>query len=184
MGSLKRFLWIAITGMVIATITANLRIPIVPGWEIPLERSGMTSDQLYGAKAAALAILGAASLFLAFAANRPTLRIDFLVSVTTVTAAFAAGWFWLLGETGGNPVPFLIALVPAIAWIATLLAIMEVLGMARRSDERKIRERGVSKLDWRMALLTVVFFAVLAGLVYLMGWLPSRVFSRGWRIEG
>lgn len=176
---LKRILWIVITGMVIATIIANLRVPIFPGWQIPLERSDITPDQLYGAKAATLAVLGAVSLFLALVSNplsKPALRVDFFIGVTTAVSALAAGWFWLLGETGGNPVPFLIALVPSLAYMGMLLAIVELFRVAIRMDSRAIRERVAARPEPKFILATVGLLAVITGVVYLLIWLPLRIF--------
>ena len=175
---LRRYLWIAITGLVVTTIVANLRIPIFSGWEIPLERSAITSSQLYGAKAATLAILGAMALLsgLVFSSPNGPARINFFTGITTVAATLAAGWFWLLGETDGNPVPFLIALIPAIVWMAGFIAVMELVGIAERIDRRNIKELGTSRLDLRFMLATFGFFAVSAGVIYMMIWLPPRLF--------
>ena len=174
----RRFLRIAIAGLVIATVVANLRIPIFSGWEIPLERSDIISSQLYGAKAATLAILGAVALLsgLVFSSPNEPARINFSTSIIIVAATLAAGWFWLLGETDGNPVPFLIALVPAIVWMAGLVAVMELVRIAERMDRRKIEESGASRLDPLFMLATVGFFAAGAGVFYMMNWLPSRLF--------
>ena len=172
--NLKLFLWAVISGLVTATITANLGIPIFPGWEAPLVESGMTSNQLYGAKAATLAVLGAASLSLALISIpsiRPILRTDFLVGVTSAVSAFSAGWFWLLGETEGNPVPFLIALVPALAWMSVAVTMGMILGEAIKADRKD-----PPKLQMRIVLLVIGSVAMTAGIFALMYLLPSRLF--------
>ena len=169
----RRFLWSAIAGVVIATITANLRNPIVPGWEIPLTEAALLPAQLYSAKAATLAVLAAGALAISlWSGDKPTRRISFVSAITSVVAAGAAGWFWLLSATDGNPVPFLIALVPAAGLMYMILAISMVMREAEKADERT-----PSKLSVGWVLFNLGFWGLLAGVVVLLAVLPSRLFQ-------
>ena len=171
----RRFLWTAIAGLVVATIIANLRNPIVPGWEIPLSEAGLRPDQLYSAKAATLAVLGAGALALShWSADKRTWRISFVSAVTSVVAAGAAGWFWLLSATDGNPVPFLIALVPAMGWAFIIFAVSTLLTEAEKADEQT---PAGYKLNVGWALFSLVLLGLAVGAVILLGILPSHLFQ-------
>ena len=168
----RRVLWSVIAGLVVATIIANLRNPIVPGWEIPLAEAALLPPQLYSAKAATLAVLGAGALAVSlWSADKPTWRISFVSAITSVVAAGAAGWFWLLSATDGNPVPFLIALVPAVGLAFILIGVSTLMTEAQKADEQTPYKLGVG---W--VLFNLGFWGLLVGVVVLLAVLPSRLF--------
>ncbi len=167
--------WIVITGLAIAVATANVEVPLIDGWNLPLKESGLQYDQIYGAKAATLAVLSAMSLFVALIPHHPQNVgvIDRLAGVTSAGAGLFAGWFWLLGETLGNPVPFLIAIVPATFYVS--------IGMlcsfaARRAVDIDRQQRPPRRVNWRFQAQFIAAVATLIGYSYLLIWLPSQLF--------
>ena len=169
----KLYLWMVVVGLLTATVFADFYTPLFAGWEAPLVESGLTSAQVYGAKAAILAVLGAASLLLQFSPttlSRPTFSIASVTSVTTAVAALLTGWFWLLSATAGNPSPFLIALVPSVGWTSIGIIIGLFVGEALKADRKNPH-----KLEIRIALLGVGSVVMIYAIVTLLDWLPSRL---------
>ena len=65
---------------------------------------------------------------------------DMVTRLLTVIAVLVAGWYWLLSETNGQPVPYLVTIVPLGALGGLSIGILLLLAWASRADA-KARKR-------------------------------------------
>ena len=92
--------------------------------------SPLTPTQKYNVKAPLLALLGAMVLFLKFlpVRNEDQSKITHIVmSLTSMLGVTAAAWFWLLGATNGDPMPYLVQVLPWVVFAIVGLVVTMVL---------------------------------------------------------
>ena len=191
MGILRnRYLWkgvflVILLVVVFGTISTNFEDPVFPGWNTPLKAITPSSSQEAGAKAAVLAMAGAASLFVSLIpvqAGRPGERLDFMVRLVGAAAALFAGLYWLVGETGGRPSPYLIALVPSMFVMGTIMLGAVSLSYAQSLDVRNRRGEQLPRLlsGWWFVAWSAILWALLLGFfLVLMPLLTSQLFGPG-----
>ena len=83
-----------------------------------------------GIKAPIFAIASAATLFIGMIPKNPgpnDVLTDVVVRPVGTFTACLAGWFWLLGETKGDPSPYVLVLTPVIALISFLVLVLPLL---------------------------------------------------------
>ena len=173
-------LWL--TGLVAVFITFIITLdftdPIHPAWNTFNPDELPSTTEMNGAKAAILAMAGAATLFIGFIPSRGnnSRRIDVLVRIVGAAAVGATGWFWLLSATGGNFRPYLFAVVPTLLLVTIILTFNIVLGRALEMDERQIKNTGKAKLTWNTAILAIVMLLAFASVISAMVFLPQWLF--------
>ena len=111
----------------------------------------------YGAKAALMALAGAATLFIGLIPARDSRdnRIDLIARAVGAFSVGTAGWFWLLSATEGRPGPYLLIMVPTAAVYAAAVALNLVFGYAVAHDKMHMQEKGYTKLSWSLLALTL-----------------------------
>ena len=179
----SRWHWkLILAGVALNTIAVIVRIdftsPSRPEWSLFGQDELPTTIEMYGAKAAILAIVGAATLFIAFIPtdnSRVSRIVDLLVRIVGAVAVATMGWFWLLSVTNGSPTPYIVAIVPASLLFVLGFAITSVIRYAYSLDTKQKKETGRAKLGWEtviMALvLLLVFVLTLGTIAYLPSWL-------------
>ena len=99
----------------IVTAGIDFRNVGYPDWDLFRESPSLVES--YGAKAAILALLGAAAMFIGFipsGSSRKAKRADLVVRLTGALALAMTGLYWLLNATEGRPGPYLIAYIPTV----------------------------------------------------------------------
>lgn len=163
------FLGAAIFGLTLTTIVVSPERPIFPGWSIPLANSSLPTSDIYSAKAALLAILGACSLTLTLKYAPSNERTHTPMQGTTALAALGAGWFWLKSATGDHLDAFLIAIAPSAIWVVLLVLTANLL-----IETRKAQERQQGRIGKRLWVFTFGIYAIAIAVTALAIWLPSR----------
>ena len=78
-------------------------------------------------KAPLFALISAGTLFIGMIPKNPgpnDVLSDLAVRIVGATTACLAGWYWLSGETGGDPSRYLLVLTPIILLFVSILVIM------------------------------------------------------------
>ena len=165
-------------GFILYTVLLDFTDPLVQNWNIFREEEKPTTTQSYGAKAAMLAMAGAATLFtslIPIGTSPRSRRIDLGVQIVGAIAVTSTGWYWLLNATDGNPGPYLAAIVPSMAVFVLAFGAFLGLRIAGELDQKRIEESGKATLTWDVAILGLaiaVAYALIVGIVfYLPGWL-------------
>ncbi len=158
-------------------ILADFSKPVDPEWNLLQGTRFSPSSKEDGAKAALLAMCGAATLFISFMPQEkgPSGRIlDTYVRAVGAIAVGGTGWYWLSSETDGQPGLYLLALVPILVIYACGSIVMTMLIFSSRKDNQLIRETGSSKLTWGDAVRPIATVLVVLGLfvstVYIPRW--------------
>ena len=153
------------------------------GWGVPLEDQGLSDTQEYGVKAALLAMLTAGMLLVALFPSddtRQAKRIDILSRIASAVMAMATGWFWLLNATEGDPRPYLVALIPMALTYSVVLAMYMALSYVQyvdsRPDSLHETQRWRTKLHWSVFLAALGVVLLGGVVVFLLIWLPPRIF--------
>ena len=97
----------------------------------------------HGVKAAVLAIATATMVFVSMIGRGARTRqgIDPWIQLVSGGLALLTGWYWLLAETGGNPWPFLSAVLP-FAVVLTIIAVFNLcFAVLYRSEGEYIQQR-------------------------------------------
>ena len=165
---------------VIATVLIDFTSPSRPEWSF-FDQEELPSDtEAHGAKAAILAMVGAAVLvvgFIQIGSSSRSKKIDLLVQGVGAVAVGFTGWFWLLSATNGNPTPYLIAIVPSSLLYVFAFGVGMSFRYASHLDERQERETGRARLGWE--IVVVVLLVLLVSLLTLgtILYLPSLLFG-------
>ena len=112
LSNLKFLLGLLVLMIAITTVAIDFR-DVSPDWDLFSESP--SSVESYGAKAAILALLGAAAVFIGFipsGSSGMAKGADILVRLTGALMLAMTGLFWLLNATGGRPGPYLFCLRP------------------------------------------------------------------------
>ena len=175
---LKLWLTFLMGWIILAIIIFDFADPIYPDWSRFQQTDFPTPIEVYGAKAALLAVAGAAMLFIALIPVDTSPRskiINLLARLVGILAATSTGWFWLLNATNGRPTPYLIVFIPFLGLILIAMMIALAFWYTDEMDEKQLRETGTAKLKWKGVLITLAstFALVLVffGIAYLPGWL-------------
>ena len=171
----KLTLSMAVTVVMLATLATDFDDLVFPGWDTPFKRIDAPPAQQYGAKAAVLAVACASFLFVALIPSgdgRRSRLIELLVRALSAVSALTAGWFWLLGETGGRPGPYLIAFVPMTVMLTISMGFGVYLSYVSKVD----REREHSKIDWGLVIVGIGILLLCAAVIWVMVWLPKWLF--------
>ena len=171
-----------VSGLIIYTVALDFTNPVHPDWNLFEQEELPTATEMYGAKAAILAMAGAATLFIGFIPTRRSnrsRRIDLLIQVSGAIAVALTGWFWLLSATDGHPGPYLVAIVPSMAVFVLTLIVFVVLRLAEDRDEEQVQETGSAKLTWGSVVMLLVmllvvalsFASIIGAVVFLPKWL-------------
>ncbi len=175
----KRILILLVTGLIIFTVTIDFTDTGYPDWNLFQQSELPSATEVYGAKAAILAMAAAATLFIGFipvnSSNRGT-RVDLYVQVVGAIAVGLTGWFWLLSATNGNPGPYLVAIVPSMAVFVLAVGIFLGLRIAHGLDERQVNETGKTKLIWDIVKLGLVFLLAFALIIGAIAFVPKWLF--------
>ena len=86
-----------------------------------------------GIRASVFALVAASALFITLLPKNKVAgddAVDSICKLLSVVAAFLAGVFWLLSETGGNFVPYVIVLIVVTATLTGILALYLFSGLA------------------------------------------------------
>ena len=153
--------------------------PSRPQWSRFGQDELPTTIEMYGAKAAILAMVGAATLFVAFIptdGSRRSRIVDLLVRIVGAIAVATTGWFWLLSATNGNPSPYIIAVVPATLIFVFGLATTSVIRYAYKLDTEQLKETGRAKLGWETVIMVLVVLLVFVLTLGTIAYLPSWLF--------
>ena len=169
--------WKLLLGLLVLMITIfttgiDFRDVGYPEWDLFSESP--SSVESYGAKAAILALLGAAAMFIGFIPSgnsKNAKRVDLVVRVTGALALGMTGLYWLLNETEGRPGPYLIAYVPTVVIYVCAISVLITLRYASDRDERQIQEEGRATLSWAIlvpiALVVIIPTLGLLAVIYL-----------------
>ncbi len=159
-------------------ITLDFTDPIIPSWNTFHQDELPSTTEMNGAKAAILAMVGAATLFIGFIPSRRSTdrRIDMLLRVVGAAAVGATGWFWLLSATDGKFGPYLIAVVPSMALVTCVLILNVSLSLAYNQDEKQIKNTGKAKLTWHTVILGIIMILALTLIFSAMIFLPRWIF--------
>ena len=177
---LRRLCSSLIFGSIVGTILASPDQVIFAEWGGPLREADISFDALNGAKAATLAILAAGSFTIGLipaSGDRISLTFPFVlrrssfINICTAMATLGAGWFWLLDATIGNPVPFLIALVPSAGYGAVGYLVGSAIGKILHSDAEASFEWTVSTV-----LNEVWPYFVAVSIIAVIWFLPPYIF--------
>ena len=98
-----------------------------------------------------------------------------LVRALSAVSALSAGWFWLLGETGGRPGPYLIAFVPMTVMLTISMGFgvyLSYVSYVSKVDS----EREHSKIDWGLVIVGIGILLLCAAVIWVMVWLPKWLF--------
>ena len=163
---------------IVITVLIDFTSPSLPEWSRFGQDELPTTIEMYGAKAAILALVGATTLFIAFipiGSSRRSGIVDLLVRIVGAIAVGLAGWFWLLSATNGNPSPYFIVIVPATLLFVFGLATTSVLRHAYDLDTKQSQETSGAKLGWQTVIMVLVLLLVsvltLGTIIYLPNWL-------------
>ena len=156
------------------TILVDFNDPPVPEWSRFEEGVPLPSANADGAKAALLAMLGAATLFIGLIPTKDNREVELATRIVGAGSVAAAGWFWLLSATEGRPGNYLLVMVPVMFLLAGLMAISLISGVVQSYGEKAIQGNSTLRLPWR--LLSLVAMALIAAvtifaLFFLPGWL-------------
>ena len=180
----SRWHWkLILAGVAFNTIAVIVLIdftsPSRPEWSLFGQDELPTTIEMYGAKAAILAIVGAATLFIAFIPtdnSRASRIVDLLVRIVGAVAVVTTGWFWLLSATNGSPTPYIVAIVPASLLFVFGLATTSVLRYAYTLDTKQMKKTGRAKLGWETVIMTLILLLVFVLTFGTIAYLPSRLF--------
>lgn len=168
----KWYLSMAIFSLAVSVILTDFDDLVFPGWGGLLKDIDSASGPQHGVRAAFLAICTAAILFVSMipaGASRPSKIFDRFAQLLGGFLALGTGWYWLLGESDGNPFPYVIAFVPLTILMIVAMAFNLYLSFAAHED--RVREE--SAFDWRIVLVGVGLMVVAAATLYVMLKLPS-----------
>lgn len=159
--------------IVLAIVVVDFNDLINPEWSLFQDTDLPTQTEIYGAKAALLAMAAATTLFVGLipAGSNGGRTVNVWVGLVGGLAAGATGWFWLLNATEGEPRPYLVAIVPSIAIYMTAVVLGVVMRYANIKDTRQIRETGRATLTLGsivLGLVTIFAFALIFGLIFLL----------------
>ena len=169
--------WKLMLGLLVLMITiatAGIDFPDVdyPEWDLFSESP--SSVESYGAKAAILAMLGAAAMFIGFIPSgnsKYAKRADLVVRFVGALALGMTGLYWLLNATEGHPGPYLVAYVPTVVIYVCAISVFIALRYASDRDERQIQDEGRATLSWDIlvpsALVMIMLTLGLLAVIYL-----------------
>ena len=177
--NLKIALTVLVSGFILYTVFLDFTDPSAPNWNLFHEEELPSAIESYGAKAAMLAMAGAATLFISLipiGSSRRSRGIDLSVQIVGAIAVGCTGWFWLLSATNGNPGPYLAAIVPSMAVFAVVFTANIIMRLAYDLDERQIEETGRAKLTWKSVILGLVFLLAFALMIVVIVFIPIWLF--------
>ena len=93
-----------------------------------------------GVRAAMFAVIAAAALFITRMPKdraRQDAAVDSVGQAISIAAAFAAGVYWLLDETKGNPTPYITTLLGVTGFLASVLAVTTLIQWWRDRSNQK-----------------------------------------------
>ena len=146
-------------GLTFQSVTRTGWLKLLAGAIVIMTIQGvMTSDYFdvagdsiseYGVKAATSAIGAATMVFVSMIRRDSRTRqfVDRSTQFISGSLALLAGWFWLLGETSGDPWPFLIAIAPFSLLFAALAFIILLIGLVGRAEDEYIVQRQTQELE-------------------------------------
>ena len=154
-------------GLALAVIFNDFDEFVPPGWVGLPEDFDPPSGPLHGVKAALLAICAGAMLFVSMipiGTSRSSKIADKIAQLFGGFLALGTGWYWLLGESDGDPRPYLIAFLPLAAMMTIAMTVNVFVGSASLGD--KLREQ--SEPNWRRTLLwSIGLMVVVAAIMYI-----------------
>lgn len=177
--NLKLALTFLVSGFIIYTVVLDFTEPVAPNWNLFREEELPSATESYGAKAAMLAMAGAATLFISLiptGSSRRNRKIDLYVQTVGAIAVGCTGWFWLLSATNGNLGPYLAAIVPSMTVLAVIFTASITMRLADDLDERQIEETGRAKLTWKGVILGLVFLIAFALMIVINAFVPMWLF--------
>ena len=176
---LKFWLTLLTGSIIFAIIIIDFADPFYYKWSRFQQTDFPTPIEVYGAKAALLAVAGAAILFIALIPVDTSPRskmINLLAGLVGILAATSTGWFWLLNASNGKPTPYLIAFIPFIGLILVAMMISMAFWYTDEMDEKQLRETGTAKLKWKGVIIAFTSTLALALVLFGIAYLPDRLF--------
>ena len=150
------------------------------GWGVPLEGKSISNTQQYGVKAALMAMLTAGTLLVAMLPggnSRYDRWVGFISRALSAAMAMATGWYWLLNAAGGDPRPYIAALVPMALVSALAIANYMAFSYVREVDRQyEDGQHSRTTIHWGAILVSLGLVVLILGGFFLLAWLPPRIF--------
>ena len=173
---------LTLTHVVFVTVLAIVAVDfddlIIPEWSLFQESELSSSTEGNGAKAALLAMAGAATLFIALIPTKTDRRArlaDLWLGSVGALATGSTGWFWLLSATEGDPGPYLLAIIPLLTLYLIIVFVSLCLNHAERQD-KEWNEAGRPKLTLGFLVSPIVLLCGMTLAVVVAVFLPRWVF--------
>ena len=168
-----------VAGLVCATIAIDFNNPAFPEWSLFEKDQTLPPGNAHGAKAAMLALLATVTLFIGIVPSEDS-RLNKQVSLSNrvlgIISTGVAGWYWLLSTTEGNPGPYLLVMVPTSGILVAIVMSNFILGYAVAYDERQMKEKGYTKVNWAIVIPGLAVITAAAIFIFIIAYLPDWVF--------